>query len=432
MPRNAPLSFSAGMGAGLALAALFAIGGQALADRSDDPYAPLDRFARIYSDIERHYVDVVEPDDLITAAIEGMVDELDPHSRWLEADDYRALQQETEGQYEGIGVEVRVVSAGVRIVRILPGGPAARTPLKRGDVVVSVDGHALTGLDLDEVSRHLKGPRGSSLTLQVRREGSEALLEIQTLRDRIDLEPVQSGIIDGGLAYVRLVSFQDGSATAVQRAVREARREGGGKALILDLRDNPGGLLDEAVELVDLFIDEGPIVSTRGRTEGEHIHTATRGGFPSDYPVAVLVNGSSASASEVVVGALQDLDRATIIGTHTYGKGSVQTLFHRGRGGLKLTIARYYTPAGTPVAPQQGRQPDIVVPYPTTLGPRAALLARVQAMPEGSDRADLLELVEDIPEDPDTDPVILWDEPLATRIEGDPQLRAAIQALASR
>ena len=410
----------------VATTTLCVLGPSALADRSDDPYAPLDRFARVYTDIERNYVEEVDPDRLITAAIVGMTDELDRHSRWLDEASFHALEEETEGRYEGIGVEVRDVDDGALVVRVLPGGPAARDGVKAGDRIVAVDGKDITEADLDETSRLMKGPRGSRVVLSVVRDGSP--VQIETLRDRIDVAPVVAAALPGDIAYVRLVGFQDGAAAEVQRALKTARRDGVDGGLILDLRDNPGGLLGEAVRVVDLFVDEGPIVTTRGRVEGEQVLGATRGGFPPDMPVVVLVNGGSASASEVVTGALQDLGRATIIGTRTYGKGSVQTLFNRDGGGPKLTTARYFTPAGTPVTALEGRQPDEVVRHPTELGPKEALRARL-AMLDHAERADLLALVDKLPDDPAVEPVIAWDAPMDSRLRTDPQLRAALRAL---
>lgn len=405
--------------------ALGALGGQALADRTDDPYAPLDRFARVYSDIEQHYVDEVDPDALVDAAIEGMVDSLDPHSRWLDEEERRALEEENEGRYEGIGIEARPVPAGALVIRVLPQGPAAVAGLRPRDRIVAVEGESVRGKPLDAISSKLKGPRGTRVTLTIERDGVEGTVELAPVRDRIDLPNVVAGRLPGDIAYVRLVGFHVDAAKDVQRAVREQRNDGATAGVLLDLRDNPGGLLDEAVALVDLFVDDGPIVSTRGRLEGDRVLTATRGGFGTELPVVVLVNGGSASASEVVVGALQDLERATIVGTSTYGKGTVQTVFGRDGGGLKLTIARYYTPAGTPVAPNTGRTPDILVDHPTERGPRQALLDALAEQPEAV-REDLLPLAQALPDDEEVDPILDWDAPLSERLASDPQLRAAL------
>jgi len=415
---------AAGLGVGM-------LGTSALADRTDDPYAPLDRFAKVFSDIERNYVEEISGDRLVDAAIRGMTDELDPHSVWLDAEGFHALQEETEGRYQGIGIEVRVIDGELHVLRVLRGGPAERDGVQVGDRIISVNGDDVRGLELREVSARITGARGTEVRITVLRQGADDPVEIRTIRDRIDIAPVHSATLPGGVAYVRLVGFQEGAATEVQRAIRKGLRDGADQGVILDLRDNPGGLLDEAVRLADLFVDEGPIVTTRGRTEGEQVMPASRGGFSADLPVVVLVNGNSASASEVVVGALQDLGRATIVGTRTYGKGSVQTLFHRDGGGLKLTTARYFTPAGTPVALHQGRVPDLVVPYPTLHGPKARLRTRISALDgiDDSERQELLDLVQHLPDDEGYEPIIPWDDPMHDRLRDDPQLRAALAHL---
>lgn len=403
---------------------------QAAADRAPDAYASLDRFARILTDIEQHYVDDIDEERLVEAAIEGMVSELDPHSRWLDAQAYQNLRADTAGQYEGIGVEVDVVDTGVQVVRVMSGGPAARDGLRPDDVITAIDGQSIAGFELDQVSRILRGARGTAVALTVERAGWAQPKELRTVRDRIDVPSVEAGVLPGQIAYVRLTGFQHDCARHLEKALREQQRAGATKGLVLDLRDNPGGLMEEAVKIVDLFVDAGPIVSTRGRTEGEQLHTASRGGFGEDLPIAVLVNGDSASASEVVTGALQDLERAVVVGTHTFGKGSVQTLFQRGDGALKLTIARYYTPAGTPVAPDQGRTPDVVVPYPAVNDPLGELQARVASLsapPE--ERAELLGLIANLPLDELPTTRLPWDRPLADRVQSDPQLRAALTQL---
>jgi carboxyl-terminal processing protease len=406
--------------------------GQALADRAADPYQDLALFAQVLSHVQTHYVDDVSQRELIDGAIDGMVGKLDTHTRWLDPREYQDLQDDTEGRYEGIGVEVRRAAYGVRIVRVLPGGPAARDGLQPGDRLLAVDGVSIAGAELSRVSAALRGARGTRVDLTVDRDGWDQPRVVQTMRDRIDLEAVQAGALPGGVAYVRLVSFQDGCAGELERALRAQRQAGNTQGLVLDLRDNPGGLLEEAVAIVDLFVDDGPIVSTRGRSEGEQVRIATRGGFGPDLPIAVLVNRGSASASEVVTGALQDLGRATIVGTRTYGKGTVQTVFGtQGGSALKLTIGRYYTPAGTPVASETGRTPDWVIPYPTDPTPKEALRSRLASLDLDPDlRTELLTLAAAVPDADPEDPVIPWEAPLDERMVQDPQLRAALSALA--
>lgn len=394
-----------------------------------DPYAGLETFGRVLTQIEAHYVEDIDQDELIEAAIEGMTTRLDPHSRWLDPQETRDLQDDTEGRYEGIGVEVRVVPEGLRVMRVMSGGPAERDGVLPEDRIVSIDGQAIAGLDLDQTARLLRGERGTPVVLTVQRPGVERPVQLRTIRDRIDVQSVESGPLPGDVAYVHLRGFQVNAARDVERAARQLLKEGHDAGLILDLRGNPGGLLEEAIALSDLFLDEGPIVTTRGRTEGEVVREATRGGLPRDLAVVVLVDQGSASASEVVTGALQDTDRATVVGTRTYGKGSVQTLFHSRDGhALKLTIARYYTPAGTPVAPESGREPDVVVPFTPADDPVQALRTRVASLDE-ADRAELLALVDALPESPTEEPILPWDEPVESRWKRDPQLRAALSAL---
>jgi len=360
-----------------------------------NPYDKLDTFARVLGLIQSHYVDEVPTDPLIEGAMRGMVETLDPHSRWLDEAAYRAMLSDTEGRYVGIGVEVREAPGGALVVRVLPGGPAARDGLIAGDTIVAIDGTPVGGRTLAEISRVLRGERGSALRLSIRRVDQPALIEVETVRDRIDLELVTSTLIGGDVVYVRLLSFQEGSGRDVERAVQRLRREGA-TGVILDLRDNPGGLLDEAVRVADLFLVSGPIVSTRGRVEGEDIRVATSRGFGVELPVVVLVNRGSASASEVVAGALQDTGRATIVGERTYGKGTVQTLMPtRGGGALKLTVARYYTPSGSPVTTEKGRSPDIDA-----------------AMPDAR--------------------IVPWDVDAGQRGDTDPPLQVAVQLLRAR
>lgn len=405
--------------------------GTAVAERAADPYEDLALFSQVLTHIQTHYVDDVDQGALIDGAIDGMIDELDPHTRWLDPTEYRELQADTEGRYEGIGVQVDPTPYGVRIVRVLPGGPAERDGLLAGDRLVAIDGVDIGGRDLADVSKRLRGERGTRVALTIERDGWDSPQVIQTMRDRIDVPAVQAGALPGGIAYVRLVGFQEGCASDLQRALTAQRRAGNTRGVVLDMRDNPGGLLEEAVAIVDLFVDEGTIVSTRGRADGEHIRNATGGGFGASLPLAVLVNGSSASASEVVTGALQDVGRATIVGTHTYGKGTVQTVFGtQGGSALKLTIGRYYTPAGTPVATDTGRTPDIVIPYPGAEGPKQALRDRLTALDvDESTKRELLDLVAELPDAEPDPPVINWDAPLSERVAEDPQLRAAIAAL---
>jgi carboxyl-terminal processing protease len=412
--------------AGLLLGVL---GGRAMAERTSDPYGDLDLFARVLTLVESHHVDDVESRALVHAALRGLSSELDPHSRWLDAAAYQDLQEENEGRYEGIGIEVREDPAGVAVTRVMSGGPAARDGLRTGDVIVSVNGTRMSGRTMEEITALMRGPRGTAVSLGIRRDGSEIV--VPTVRDRIEMVAVEAGSLPGGVAYVHLSDFQEGAARDIDQSVRSLRRKGDTKGILLDLRDNPGGLLDEAVAVVDLFVDHGVIVTTRGRTEGEQVRSATRGGLGVDVPLVVLVNGSSASASEVVAGALQDLGRARLVGTATYGKGTVQTIFgQRDGSALKLTIARYYTPSGKPVAADSGRVPDLLVPFPTSPGPKERLRRHLSGLAlTDAERASIDPFLADLPADPVEDPVLGWDRPLSARLADDPQLQAAHRLL---
>lgn len=415
-----------------------ALTGVAAVARAQDPYAHLDLFARVLTTIERDYVDEVTPDELVNAAIDGMVDHLDRQSRWLSADQLRSLQQDTEGATTSLGVEIAADDAGITITRVLPGSPALRDGLAPGDRILELDGKPLAGLDVTAVRSAMEGPRGEGAVLTVIRDGWEQPQQIETQRDRVHVPSVEGAQL-GGAAYVRLMQFQEGAAYELEQEFeRLAKRAGGARkldGLVLDLRDNPGGLLTEAVAVSDLFLDEGVIVSTRGRldTEPSEAHLARPGGFGPDLPVVVLINGMSASASEIVAAALQETGRGTLVGEQTWGKGTVQQVYrpnHQDQTALKLTVGRYYTPSGAPVADRDGRRPDIEIPSPRRPTATQALKDHVETLEIGSDdRAELVALIEQLPEE-DAEPMpIAWDLSPRERAEQDPQLKAALDLL---
>jgi len=405
--------------------------GSVAAARATDPYAGLDEFARVLTTIEAHYVDPVDPHKLLNAAIEGMVDTLDPHSQWMSAEDLATFRDEARGSYEGIGIEVRLVPEGVLVASVLPGGPAERDGLLAGDVLLKVGDTSLAGRSLGEVGHLLKGPRGTSVVLQVQRKSWDAPRTLTTVRDRVITPAVTGERLSSGIAYVHLVQFQDGVARELTVKLHDLSEAGPLAGIVLDLRDDPGGLLDEAVGVADLFLDEGPIVSTRGRTEAEEVHDATPGGIPQEVPVVVLVNGLSASASEIVAGALQDTHRAVLVGTHTYGKGTVQVLFENKDGSaLRLTTARYYTPSGKPVAPDKGRAPDHVVHMPPIDDPKHDLQQEIAGLDvEPAEREHMLTLVDELPDTPHADPIVPWNGTIAERRKKDPQLDYGLHLL---
>jgi carboxyl-terminal processing protease len=416
-----------------------AVTGRAAVARAQDPYAHLDLFARVLTTIEQDYIDQVSSDELVEAAIRGMIGRLDHQSRWLDSEQLESLRDDAEGTTTGIGIEVATDGEGVHIVKVEPDSPAARDGLAAGDKILEVDGQALAGLDPDAIRERFDGDRGQAAELTVIRPGWQSPQTIQTVRDKVHRDSVTGALLAARIAYVRLAQFQEGAADDLEAEVEHLAKPVGGVGalggLILDLRDDPGGLLSEAVAVSDLFLDQGPIVSTRGR-DGAHeeIHRATVGGFPPELKVVVLVNGMSASASEIVAGALQDTHRAELVGEHTYGKGTVQQVYLHATpedAALKLTVGRYYTPSGQPVAPETGRLPDHVVPYPRPLTAADRLRAEIASLQvDEAERTELLGLVDEaVPAQDPPRAHIPWDEPVAQRADSDPQLQAALALL---
>ncbi|MCO4744434.1 MAG: S41 family peptidase [Proteobacteria bacterium] len=401
--------------------------GSSAAARANDPYAGLDLFARALTLVERDYVEAVNQESLVGSALDGLVTDLDRHSRWMPADEYARLRSETEGRYEGIGVEVRPSSTGVVVVRVLEGSPAERDGFMAGDLLLELDGSSLAGLSQKQITEQLKGPRGSQLTLKVQREGWSEPKTIETTRDRIETRAVLGERV-GDIGYLRVVQFQAQVTNDFTEAWDQLSLPSPPSAMIIDLRDNPGGLLDQAVAMSDLFLNEGVIVSTKSRVDGEEFHEATAGGFDEDLPVYVLVNGMSASASEILAGALQDTGRAVLIGTHTYGKGSVQSVYENPDGSaLKLTTGRYYTPSGEPVAAATGRSPDHVVEFPVPDAPEVTLRARLLELElEEAERSELIALLESLPATRSEKPAVPWHIEASARGEADPQLAFAL------
>jgi carboxyl-terminal processing protease len=414
--------------------------GTAAVARAQDPYVDLDRFARILTVIEQDYVEPLPTSRLIDAAIDGMVGALDEHSRWLSADQARSLREDTAGETTGIGLDVRVSQGEVVVQRVAPGSPAARDGLAPGDRILAVDGTPLDGLDGDSIRDQLVGQRGQPAVLKIVREGWDAPREVTTVRDRIEIPAVEGALLTGDIAYVRLVQFQLGAGRDLEAEIHrlEGRSSSGHlRGLVIDLRDNPGGLLSEAVAVTDLFLDSGPIVSVRGRSELNAADgsvrdkfEATPGGWP-DLPLVAVVNDMSASAAEIFAAALQDTKRAPLVGTTTYGKGSVQQLYRSPDGSaLKLTVGLYYTASGAPVAAHEGRHPDVWVDWPGDPTPLAALEKEIAAdglAPETRDR--LLSLASKVKDEEAPQREIPWDQPVETRLKGDPQIQKAIEVV---
>lgn len=392
-------------------------------------YAALDTLARAMTTIEREYVEPVESGALVRAAVVGMAESLDPHSVYLDADAWRGLQDRNEGRWFGVGVEIRPDPAGARIGRVVTGGPAALAGVQAGDVLVAVDGQDLAGLSLREVGDKLEGERGAPVVLTLLR--GEQRQDRTVVRDQVLAPVVDAALLAPGQGYARVEHFRQRTAAELAQALTRLEDEGGQplRGLVLDLRDNPGGLLEEAVAVVDLFAGEGMVVETRGR-DGQVVerHSAKRSPGDRDLVLVVLVNGMSASASEIVAGALQELGRATVVGTPSFGKGSVQQVYEFEDGSaLKLTVARYHLASGRSFTVGDGVQPDQVVPLHEA--PAAALARLEQALAQlPSDqaaalKADLAQVATAGPEVHDAE--VPWDGSLAERLAIDPQLRAA-------
>ncbi len=332
------------------LLALFAVGWWAGRAASGDPYADLDLFVDVLHKVEVNYVDPVDPRHLVDGAIKGMLHQLDPYSQYLDAKAFASLRATTEGVYGGVGIEVTVRDGYPTVIAPIEGTPAWEAGLHSGDVIVDIDGKSTFDLTVQEVADRLRGPEGTKVTIKVSREGEDGDSEVALTRRVIKRPAVPyTFVTDGGIGYLRLAAFSERTGDEVREGVERLRREGA-KCLVLDLRLNPGGLLDQAVSVAGEFVPRGTmVVFTRGRMASEDVrYHATQSSPELRWPMVVMVDGGSASASEVVAGAMQDLDRALIVGSTTFGKGMVQRIFplRDHDSALKLTTALYYTPSG--------------------------------------------------------------------------------------
>ncbi|HVU03754.1 MAG TPA: S41 family peptidase [Polyangiaceae bacterium] len=334
-----------------------------LAVAGDGPYDVIRQLGRVLVLVENEYVDPVDRFRLLEGAIKGMVAELDPHSSYLPPEDYRIFDADTRGEFGGIGVEVDFQNETVVVIAPIEGSPAERAGIRSGDHIVAIDGSPVRGRPMQELVRRMRGKPGSRVVVSVERPGATALLHFTLTREVIQVASVAWKLLDGGVGYVRIKQFQSGTHAELLAAVEKLRAEAKASvgAVIVDLRNDPGGLVDEASDVADEFLAGGVIYSTRHRGQTvDEVH-AGRGGAFVDARVVVLVNEYSASAAELVAGALQDQKRATVVGARTFGKGSVQTILELpGGAGLRLTTMRYYTPSGRAIQ-AQGIVPDVDV-----------------------------------------------------------------------
>ena len=350
----------------LALAMLHA-GTAAAAPRRDtaQPYRSLDVLAEVLAYIQNSYVDETKEKELVQAAVEGMVGRLDPHSMILRPDVYRAMRDETTGEFDGVGLEVSQEADGIVVIAPLADSPAERAGILAGDRIVAVDGAPTKEMPVGEATRRMKGAAGSQVVLSIERAGLREPRNFTLVRDHVRTSSVDWRILDrsAGTVYVRIRTFQDRTDRELRQALDGARKEIGGpiQGLVLDLRNNPGGLLEQAVKVSDRFLSKGVIVTTESRGKQPEVEQAHEKDTEPGYPIVLLVNRGSASASEIVAGALQDHGRAVVAGVRTFGKGSVQTVVELDDGSaLKLTVARYFTPNHRSIQ-ERGIAPDVLV-----------------------------------------------------------------------
>ena len=334
-----------------------------VADTETLPYDDLRTFTEIFGRIKRDYVEPVSDKKLLEDAVRGMLSGLDPHSSFLNAEEYQELKEGTAGQFGGLGIEVTMENGFVKVVSPIDDTPAQRAGIKTGDLIVRLDDQPVKGMTLADAVKHMRGEPGSNILLTIVREGVEAPLKITLTRDIIKVKSVKSKMLEKGYGYVRISSFQSGTGESLKEALASLKKENGDniKGLVLDLRNNPGGVLNAAVEVSDAFIKSGLIVYTEGRIENSEMRFNAAGDDLIDgAPMVVLINVGSASAAEIVAGALQDQKRAVIMGEKSFGKGSVQTILPTTNGAIKLTTARYYTPSGRSIQ-AEGIEPDITL-----------------------------------------------------------------------
>jgi carboxyl-terminal processing protease len=330
--------------------------------KTADTYKNLEAFSNVLNMVQENYVQEVDSQKAIEGAIKGMLTGLDPHSSYMKPDDFKELQVETKGSFTGIGIEITMKDGILTVVSPIEGTPAFKQGLKASDKILKIEDESTQDMTLMQAVKRLRGPKGSEVTISIHRKGWTELKEITIIRDVIPIHSVKAQLLEPGYPHIRITNFQSHSTKDFIQALKEMAEKGSIQGLILDLRNNPGGLLDQAVKISDIFIDKGVVVSTKGRIKEQNtIFYAHDNNGKYDFPLVVLVNEGSASASEIVAGALQDHKKALIIGAQTFGKGSVQTIIPMDDGaGLRLTTARYYTPNGRSIQ-ATGITPDIMV-----------------------------------------------------------------------
>ena len=361
------------------------------AKKGGSVYEQLDLFGDIFERIRSQYVEPVDEGKMIEAAINGMLTSLDPHSSYMSADAFADMRVQTRGEFGGLGIEVTQQDGFIKVVSPIDGTPADKAGIKAGDFITHVDGESVLGLTLDQAVDKMRGPVGSEIVVTIGREGTDEPFDVSIIRDTIKLTAAKSRV-EGHSVVLRVTTFNDQTYDNLESSMKKAIEDAGGmdkiNGFVLDLRNNPGGLLTQAIAVSDAFLDKGEIVSTRGRNpQDSERFNAEKGDLAQGKPMVVLINGGSASASEIVTGALQDHHRAIVVGTKSFGKGSVQTVIPlRGEGAMRLTTARYYTPSGRSIQ-SLGVSPDIIVEQPATAP--AATTEEEPTRPKSRSEADL-------------------------------------------
>ncbi len=350
-----PISLSIGFVSGLWISSAFGL--------TDKIYQELEIFSRLIEIVDKQYVEPVNEHNLIAGAIRGMLSSLDPYTVYLPPEMYKEFQADTTGKFGGIGLEVTVKDGLLTVVSPVEDSPAAKAGIKSGDKILKIDGTSTKNMNMVDAVHAMRGSKGKAVVLTVWRENFAKARDISVVRDIIEVTSVKAEAILGGYGYIRITSFQEKTTDNLKKELQKLTTQNGAplKGILLDLRDDPGGLLSEAVGVSDVFLSKGTIVSTKGRDQKPEFKTATPGSPFESIPVVILVNHGSASASEIVSGALQDTHRAKVFGTSSFGKGSVQTVIDMGEGAaLKITIAKYYTPSGRSIE-GKGIQPNVVL-----------------------------------------------------------------------
>lgn len=327
------------------------------------PLEDLRLFTLIFDHIRRSYVEPVSDQELLENAIKGMLQELDPHSDYLDASHFSSLQESTQGQFSGVGIEIGSDKGYIKVITPIDGSPAEAAGLQAGDLVIELDNKSIRGLSISEAAKLMRGPKGTPITFTVIRKGEDKSIDITVVRDTIKTRSVRSRVVEDDFGYIRISQFQTSTGTDFAAAISKLRKKNPElKGFVIDLRNNPGGVLQASVEVVDALVNEGVIVYTEGRLNNNNqSFSATLGDVSQGLPIVVLINGGSASAAEIVAGALQDQQRAIIMGTRSFGKGSVQTILPVGdKKGIKLTTARYFTPKGRSIQ-AKGIEPDVII-----------------------------------------------------------------------